>query len=69
MLKDSELLSTTGQRRGGEKMPPEDIPEDREESYPCPDEECQGSLTSNGKHWTCSECSLWFVDQKYSDEI
>jgi hypothetical protein len=43
---------------------PEEIPEDREESYPCPDEECQGTVTSNGKRWECNECSFWSVDNR-----
>lgn len=39
-------------------MPPEDIPEDREEAYPC--DMCQhGEITKNketGK-WECDQCA------------
>ncbi len=37
-------------------MPPEDIPEDREESYPC---DCGGRVAVNVFGvWTCDKCDF-----------
>ncbi len=41
-------------------MPPEDIPEDREESYPC--DECGGDITKNSLgEWECSDCDVKII--------
>lgn len=41
-------------------MPPEDLPEDKEQSYPC---DCGGNVTlsGNGRIWECYEC-FFFKD-------
>ena len=37
--------------------PPEEIPEDREESYECPF--CPiGNVTLQGEYWTCDRCDF-----------
>ncbi len=40
-------------------MPPEDIPEDRELSFPC---ECGGSITLMDGLWSCDKCKTTLVD-------
>ena len=37
--------------------PPEDIPEDKKESYPC---DCGGNLTldDTGDFWVCDSCDI-----------
>ena len=47
-----------------EYMPFDDIPEDREESYPC---ECGGEITRNKDVglWECSLCGRNFLDTEY----
>lgn len=37
-------------------MPPEDIPEDREISYPC--DLCGGSVTKTDDAWECDTCDF-----------
>ena len=37
-------------------MPPEDIPEDTQRSFPCP--MCGGEVTLIDGNWTCSDCSF-----------
>jgi len=37
-------------------MPPEDIPEDARQSFPCPI--CGGEVTPCNGVWTCSDCSF-----------
>jgi len=39
-------------------MPPEDIPEEREGSFPC---ECGGEITKFGNVWECDTCDFSFV--------
>lgn len=40
------------------------IPEDKQESYPCPDEECQGCVTLDNGYWQCDECSFRTKDTR-----
>lgn len=32
--------------------------------YPCPDEECQGSVTLENGYWQCDECSFRTIDTR-----
>ncbi len=51
-----------------DNMPPEDIPEDREESFPCP-AGCGGNVTrdeNQANMWKCDNCG-WMMSQKESD--
>ena len=43
-------------------MTPESIPEDREESYPCP--ECDGNVTKKGVIWACDKCDFSFLAEE-----
>ena len=38
-------------------MPPEDIPEDKELSFPCPICIC-GNVTKKGDYWECNLCDF-----------
>ena len=44
-------------------MPPESIPENREESFPC---ECGGNITKveNTTYWECDNCDFKREDKK-----
>jgi len=42
------------------------IPEDKEESYPCP--ECGGSVTKQNNYWECDSCEFCANDSKH-DEV
>jgi len=41
---------------------PEDIPEDDELSYPCPN--CHGSVTLQGSYWCCDTCAFMATDKE-----
>ena len=39
----------------------DDIPEDKTESYPCPEPDCEGNITlisNNTACWECDECEF-----------
>lgn len=36
-------------------MPPEDLPENREASFPC---ECGGEIKKIGRFWECDKCNF-----------
>jgi ribosomal protein L37AE/L43A len=47
----------------------DDIPEDREQSFPCPNEGCDGDITQDKKQgglWQCNKCD-WVPPAKYAD--
>ena len=37
-------------------MPPEDIPENEELSYPCETEDCYGNIRFINQTWQCDHC-------------
>lgn len=52
-VRSSDLLASL---QRSEFMPPEDVSEDRELSYPC---ECGGNITKDpkqGNQWQCDNC-------------
>jgi ribosomal protein L37AE/L43A len=42
-------------------MAHDDIPEDRQESYPC---ECGGKIAKRGEYWECDSCDASFFEAK-----
>ena len=42
-------------------MAHDDIPEDRELSFPC---ECGGNITKKGQYWECDSCDASFFEAK-----
>ena len=60
------LALTLKERRS---MAFDDIPEDREQSFPCPNEGCDGDITQDKKQgglWQCNKCD-WVPPPKYAD--
>lgn len=45
---------------------PEDIPEDREESFPCDD--CGGNITLHDGVWHCDGCGFEEEDEMSNDD-
>lgn len=35
----------------------DDIPEDREQSFPCLNDGCDGNITKQGMMWQCDKCN------------
>jgi len=46
----------------------DDIPEDREESFPCPVSGCGGNVAKDGSGWGCDKCGWRKQEKENTDE-